>query len=260
MGRGIRTPTRDRTIAVAVFFACRLALAAAEEPAGERASAPVDAVDTPLEIERALLADDARRWAELARQRADHTRSSSQAHEALDAAVARREEAAPELISRLLDQVIRADGQRASHVAAMSALAERIQDRLRRIALLTAAADRPEPEAAPLPRGALAGTWELVFLPSEQTGRASLEQHGTIVSGTYELAGGWTGSLQGTLVNRKVFLVRIDSRLGKSMELEGYLSSDGRRIRGTWLNYELAGQEGSTGHWSAQRLATPDAP
>jgi hypothetical protein len=78
---------------------------------------------------------------------------------------------------------------------------------------------------------------------------------GTLVSGTYELDGGWSGSLQGTLVDRKVFLVRIDSKLGRMMELEGFLAAEGDRVRGTWLNYELAGGEGSTGHWSATKRA-----
>jgi hypothetical protein len=50
-----------------------------------------------------------------------------------------------------------------------------------------------------------------------------------------------------------VYLVRIDTQLGKIMELEGFLSADGKQMRGTWLNYELAGAEGSTGHWSATR-------
>ncbi|HXV75742.1 MAG TPA: hypothetical protein VD788_05430, partial [Candidatus Polarisedimenticolaceae bacterium] len=60
-------------------------------------------------------------------------------------------------------------------------------------------------------------------------------------------------SLQGTLVKRKVYLVRIDSELGKSMELEGFLSTDGSTIKGSWLNFELAGAEGSTGQWSATK-------
>ena len=63
-------------------------------------------------------------------------------------------------------------------------------------------------------------------MPLEQHGLFVLRQAGTLVSGTYELDGGWTGSLQGTLVNRKVFLVRIDSKLGRMMELEGFLSGE----------------------------------
>jgi hypothetical protein len=77
-----------------------------------------------------------------------------------------------------------------------------------------------------------------------------------VITGTYRLQGGYSGSLQGTLVNRKLYLVRIDSRLGKMMELEGFVGSDDNTLRGTWLNYELAGAEGSTGHWSATRRAT----
>jgi hypothetical protein len=252
--------TMWRRIAIAVFVTCSFVPSQAQEPAppAPLPSAPAVVTAAALELERTLLEDDARRFDELARQRVELTQRASQAHEALDAAVARREATAPEQIARLLDQAVRADAQRESLVAALAAVAERIQDRLRRIALLSVELERAQQSPEPARSGALTGTWDLVFLPSEQRGRASLDQTGALVSGTYELAGGWTGSLQGTLVNRKVYLVRIDSRLGKSMELEGYLSSDGERIRGSWLNYELAGQEGSTGHWSAQRV-TQDA-
>ena len=80
-----------------------------------------------------------------------------------------------------------------------------------------------------------------------------VSQSGALVTGTYRLEGGWTGSVQGTLVERKVYLVRIDSKLGRSMELEGALSGDRKQIRGSWLRYELAGSEGGSGQWSARR-------
>ena len=87
----------------------------------------------------------------------------------------------------------------------------------------------------------------------EQNGAFNLIQTGTLISGTYRLAGGWSGSLQGTLVNRKVYLVRIDSKLGRSMEFEGALSPDGETIRGVWLNYDLGSAGGAEGQWSATR-------
>jgi len=232
---------------------CGLHHAPAQEPSTEATDPAVAAIAATLELERTLLEEDARRYETLARQRADNTLQANQAYAALDAAVARREGITAEQIENLLDQSARADGQRALHIAALSAVTERISDRLRRIAILTTELERLQDRVEPTRSGALTGAWDLVFLPSGQRGTAMLQQTGTLVSGTYELAGGWTGSLQGTLVNRKVYLVRIDSKLGKSMELEGFLSSDGTRIRGSWLNYELAGQEGSTGHWSAQR-------
>ena len=102
--------------------------------------------------------------------------------------------------------------------------------------------------------GPLAGEWEVVMLPNERRGVFSLRQSGTLVTGTYRLEGGWTGSLQGTLVNRKVFLVRIDSRLGRTMEFEGRLSEDGSVVRGSWLNYDLSAGGGSEGQWTATRV------
>ena len=60
-------------------------------------------------------------------------------------------------------------------------------------------------------------------------------------------------SLQGTLVNRKVYLIRIDSQLGRSMEMEGVLSVEGDRIRGSWLNYDLSAEGGAEGQWTASR-------
>jgi len=96
--------------------------------------------------------------------------------------------------------------------------------------------------------------WDIVLLPINQRGKCALSQSGTIVGGTYRLSGGFSGSLRGTLVQNKVFLERIDSKLGKVMELEGRLSVDGTRIRGTWLSYELAEGDGGTGQWTAVRV------
>jgi hypothetical protein len=91
------------------------------------------------------------------------------------------------------------------------------------------------------------------MLPVSQKGVFDLKQEGTIVSGTYSLEGGWTGSLTGTLVGRKVHLVRIDSKLGRSMEFEGFLATDGDTIRGTWQSYDLSNDLQPSGQWSAMR-------
>jgi hypothetical protein len=152
----------------------------------------------------------------------------------------------------MLEQLSEAEGQRAELMDEATALIGKIRDRRRRSNLLMEKLNELQGLNAEV-AGALSGTWDLVLLPLEQRGVVTLQQNGTLVSGTYQLDGGWTGSLQGTLVNRKVFLVRIDSQLGRMMEMEGFLAGDGDRIRGTWLNYELAGLEGSTGHWSATK-------
>ncbi len=57
---------------------------------------------------------------------------------------------------------------------------------------------------------------------------------GTIVSGEYTLEGGFSGSLRGTLVNDRLRLERVDSRLGFSAIFYGRVARDGSSIAGTW--------------------------
>ncbi|HET6372559.1 MAG TPA: hypothetical protein VFG76_04590, partial [Candidatus Polarisedimenticolia bacterium] len=67
------------------------------------------------------------------------------------------------------------------------------------------------------------------------------------------LDGPFQGSLDGTLVDRKILLHRIDSRLGRSMDFSGFLSPDGQAIKGTWENYDLSNGQTRNGSWSARR-------
>lgn len=213
---------------------------------------PAAAVAAEIEVERSLLAEDLDRYDRLVRKRDLLASRLAEIYRTLDAAVRSGVGATPEQVDALLEQLGRTEAERGGLLASEVTLVEHIRDRRRRIVLLLEQMEllegRDRHEA-----GALTGTWDVVLMPLEQHGLFVLRQAGTLVSGTYELDGGWTGSLQGTLVNRKVFLVRIDSKLGRMMELEGFLSADGRQIRGTWLSYEAAGGEGSTGQWSAQK-------
>lgn len=204
-----------------------------------------------VEVEREMLTDARERYAAVARRGAELMGEMELLREALDVAIAETESPDYRRINLLADQIERAETERAGLLAGERLLVERIAQHLQRLeafeARMAALQNREEQGEG------LSGTWDLVLMPEGQRGVAGLLQTGALVSGTYELEGDWKGSLQGTLVNRKVFLVRIDSKLGKSMELEGYLSSDGQRIRGSWLNYELSGREGGTGQWTAQR-------
>ncbi|MBI4161116.1 MAG: hypothetical protein HY509_01560 [Acidobacteria bacterium] len=112
----------------------------------------------------------------------------------------------------------------------------------------------------PAPTESLTGTWEITYMPSGEKGYFRIEQDGTLLGGEYILAGGWSGSLQGTFVNGKVFLQRIDSRLGRSSEVQGFLASDGQSIKGSWQNFDLSGPGPSSGSWVAvRREARPEA-
>jgi hypothetical protein len=102
--------------------------------------------------------------------------------------------------------------------------------------------------------GLLSGTWELTVQPG-LSGTAYLMQQGTLVSGTYELSGGWSGSLRGTLVANKVRLERIDSQLGFAAIFYGEvdLGADPLVIQGRWEATQLATGLPSAGGWRAQR-------
>ena len=99
----------------------------------------------------------------------------------------------------------------------------------------------------------LTGKWDVTFLPAGNRGVFDLRQSGTIISGEYSLAGGWRGSVQGTLVNFKIVLHRIDSKLGEAADLEGTVTRDLNLIRGTWQNRVLSDGGPQTGAWTARR-------
>ena len=217
------------------------------------------ALQAVADIERSMLDEALARYESLSRRRVDLLGEIELLRGALDDAV--RDEESPDArrVHQIAEQLERAEADRSGMLLGERLLVDRITQHLERLELFEqqAATEQATHEQE---LGLLSGTWDLVLMPAGQRGSAALQQTGAVVNGTYQLEGGWTGSLQGTLVKRKVFLVRIDSKLGKSMEFEGFLSSDGKRIRGSWLNYELAGGDGATGQWTAQRRGDSGSP
>jgi hypothetical protein len=101
----------------------------------------------------------------------------------------------------------------------------------------------------------LTGPWRLIVEPGQE-GTAYIEQQGTLVSGTYILSGGFTGSFRGTFVAGKVRLERIDSQYGFAAIFYGRLVGRGRnaRLQGNWEATQLASGLPSAGSWSARRV------
>lgn len=230
-----------------------LALLLAGSPAA-RAATPgaAEAIAATLEVERTLLKEDLGRYDKISGDRSQAGTRLSELYAAIDAAVRREDEGAPAVIEDLTARIDQAERERSTLLADERSLVARIRERMHRIDLLEgqlAALQARATEAA----GPLAGSWDVVLLPGNQRGTFVLAQNGTLVGGTYGLEGGWTGSLQGTLVSRKVFLERIDSKLGRSGEFEGFLTPDGSQIRGTWRRYDLSAEGTASGQWSAIR-------
>ncbi|HKQ59991.1 MAG TPA: hypothetical protein VJS92_01825 [Candidatus Polarisedimenticolaceae bacterium] len=235
-----------RLVATAILA---IASAGSAPPAASEPGA-IQALNALLGIERNLLAGDLERCEESARRRTQLAARLGEAQAAADAAV-RASEVNLERLDQLRESCAAAEVERATAEQAWREALGLLRERWRRIAALEQ--QLTALSARQVVAGALTGSWDLVFLPVGTRGSCVLTQSGALVSGTYELEGGQSGSFEGTLVNRKVYLVRIDSKLGRSMELEGFLASDGRQIRGTWSSYEQADGQRPTGQWSAQR-------
>ena len=231
-------------------------LSAQEAPDVAAIDDPAVATVTALLLsERMLLQEAIERYVAMTRERPESAARLAQLQESLDEEIDKEAEALPDRLDQLVEIASRAGADLDRKLADELQTVRQIGEHVRRIRLLEQQLATLEGRTESGETGALSGTWDLVLLPIDQKGSCVLEQSGAVVSGTYRLQGGYSGSLQGTLVNRKLYLVRIDSRLGKIMEFEAFVSADGDILRGTWLNYELAGAEGSTGHWTATRRA-----
>lgn len=102
----------------------------------------------------------------------------------------------------------------------------------------------------------ISGLWRLVTEPGGQNGVMTLQLDGTLIQGTYELEGGWTGSMRGTLVGGRVRLERIDSQMGFAAIFYGAVRVDGESVllEGKWEATQLATGLPSSGGWVAQKL------
>ncbi len=106
-------------------------------------------------------------------------------------------------------------------------------------------------------RDLISGVWHLVMEPGGHNGLMTLTLDGTLIQGTYELDGDWTGSMRGTLVGGRVRLERIDSQIGFVAIFYGALRVEGDNVRleGKWEATKLATGTPQAGGWVAQRLA-----
>jgi hypothetical protein len=119
-----------------------------------------------------------------------------------------------------------------------------LADEIRRLSAQVGAGEAP-----------LTGTWRLMVEP-DQEGTAYLQQMGTLVTGTYALSGGFSGSFRGTLVAGKVRLERIDSQIGFAAIFYGRLIGEGpnARLQGNWEATQLASGLPSAGSWTGRRI------
>jgi len=156
-------------------------------------------------------------------------------------------------------QIDSAEREEAATIETLRRVREQIADSRERMRFiqdrLASLQRRPTEE----PEG-LSGSWDVVYAPSNDRALFSLRQSGAIIEGEYQQDGGYRGSLQGTLINNKLVLHRIDSKLGAIADLEGQVSVDQKSIKGTWLSRLIGDGSDSTGAWTGKKRETRKKP
>jgi hypothetical protein len=137
----------------------------------------------------------------------------------------------------------------------MRRLQEQIADSRERIRFIQDRLAKLHRPAAEEPEG-ITGTWEITYLPSNDKAVFVLRQSTALIEGEYQQEGGFRGSLQGTLINGKLLLHRIDSKLGAVSDLEGQLSTDQKSIKGTWLSRIIGDGTPVNGAWTGKKRET----
>jgi hypothetical protein len=122
---------------------------------------------------------------------------------------------------------------------------DRLEERLRRIALLET------DSGAPMRADALTGRWQVTIQPQNLTAVFDLTLDGTVIRGNYLVNGVSSGSFRGALANGQLRMQRLDSKGGFDSTWEGTLT--GGRIIGTWTTNELVTGQPNRGDWTAVR-------
>jgi len=205
-----------------------------------------------LEIEQRRLDDALQRYDGAAREREEVRARLARLYDELDGMVQGRADADQALMQDRETEILKAEEALSAQTQETRRIRAEIRDVHARIELLGERIGKLR-KTLPSDTESLTGSWDVSYLPSGDKGVFSLRQSGTLLVGEYTLEGGWKGSLQGTFVDGKVLLHRIDSKLGRSSDLEGTLAPDGRVIRGTWQNFILSGGSPTNGQWVAKK-------
>jgi len=218
----------------------------------EEQLAAIYSLKVQLEIEQRRLDDALQRYNELARTREEARGRLVRLYDDLDGMVQGRSDTDAALMRDREEEIQKIEQQVEVLTQETRRIRADIKDAHARIDLLTERIGRLR-KTLPSDNESLTGTWDVNYLPSGDKGVFALRQSGTLLVGEYTLEGGWKGSLQGTFVDGKMLLHRIDSKLGRSSDLEGSLAPDGQTIRGTWQSFILSGGQPTAGQWVARK-------
>lgn len=205
-----------------------------------------DAVKGELARERRRLLSDSKTLADVSRRLETALSQLASASRAVSDAAARTD-TGPDDVARKEDAVSDSEQEVRSLLEKRRLLADRVVERRRSIVALEAELLTRKPSDA------LSGRWSVQLDPGSQRGIFRMSLEGAIVSGDYTLDGGFSGSLRGTLVNDRLRIERVDSRLGFSAIFYGRVARDATTIAGTWEATTFGAGATGAGTWKAVR-------
>lgn len=257
--------SRAGVLFVWALFASILLPGATAKPAVAQGA---EATEAAIRLERELLERDKVLFAQARSDESSSVEALASAESDLESAL---EEGGTSLdeVERLEAALAAAAGELASSRRRTADAADRILERLRRLAVLRTGLR--ETRVVLEGGDAVTGTWQVAIDSPRQSGIFRLRLQGARVDGIYALdasplqAGlrspARSGFLQGTYTGRRLRLDRVDPERGLEGVYEGEVSTADGSVRGFWSPSILSdGGPGGTG-WSAVRLSTdPNEP
>ncbi len=219
--------------------------AGAQAPAAVPPERPVStATQAALRVEQRLLSLDLVAYKETRQREGLSRQKVTEVLARLDQALA-SDTVALGTLEGLQDELATARG--AAHTAEdrLNSQLDRLEDRLRRIALLET------DTGAPVRADALTGRWRVTIQPQNLTAVFDLRLDGTVVGGSYQVNGSASGSFRGNLADGRLRMQRLDGKGGFDSTWEGIVSNG--RITGTWTTNELVTGQPNRGEWTAVR-------
>ncbi len=218
----------------------------------DRTENAIFTLQVQYDLELDLLKKDIDSYTKLSMERNVIQESLREMYGEMESLIKRENPTVLSLIEEKEAEIIDAEKKRIANMEENQRCLDRIKERFSKLNLLDQKIASLK-DTLPREEETVTGKWDVTLLPGGDKGIFMLKQSGAIITGQYQLEGGWKGSIEGTLIDRKVLLKKIDSKLGRSGEFEGFLSYDGKTIRGTWMDYEVSGGRASSGSWAATR-------
>ena len=179
------------------------------------------------------------------------------ARQAVNDAIANPQVKVAEL--RRLEDALTDARDAATHAAEdAAALRRRIYDSIEQMELLGAEMELPEGDL--VSSADVDGMWRAEWDSSGDFGVVKLETKGNLVTGTYRITDGRSGTLSGTVTDREMRVETINAQTGARAQVNLTFDSGRRSASGTLLRQDLASAVAAAGNLELRKMDDSEAP